>query len=56
MEEFIIQAFFFLQEARIWGGTNGHIVGPIWCSQKSTKEKYQEEILKLSFLKKLLIS
>jgi hypothetical protein len=46
-EEFIIEAFFFLQEARIWGGTYGHKVGPIWSFQKSTKEKYEEEILKL---------
>ena len=46
-EEFIIEAFCFLQEARIWGGTYGHKVGPVWSFQKSTKEKYEEEILRL---------
>ena len=51
-EEFIIEAFCFLQEARICGGTYGHKVGPIWSSQKSTKEKFEGEILKLSILKK----
>jgi len=29
------------------GGTLGHKVGPIWSFQKSAKERYQEEILKL---------
>jgi hypothetical protein len=53
-EEFIIEAFYFLQEARIWGGTYGHKVGPIWYSQKSIKEKYEWEILKLRFLNKLI--
>jgi hypothetical protein len=48
-EEFIIEAFCFLQEARIWGGTYGHKVGPIWSFQKSTKEKYHEAILKLRY-------
>jgi hypothetical protein len=48
-EEFIIEAFCFLQEARIWGGTYGHKVGPIWSFQKSTKEKYEGEILKLNY-------
>ena len=47
-EEFIIEAFCFLQEARIMGGTLGHKVGPIWYSQKSIKEKYEGEILKFS--------
>jgi hypothetical protein len=46
-EEFIIEAFYFLQEARIWGGTYGHKVGPIWSYQKSKKEEYEWEILKL---------
>lgn len=53
-EEFIIEAFYFLQEARIWGGTYGHKVGPIWYSQKIIKEKYEWEILKLRFLNKLI--
>ena len=48
-EEFIIEAFCFLQEARIWGGTYGHKVGPIWISQQSTKQIYQKEILKLKY-------
>jgi hypothetical protein len=47
-EEFIIEAFCFLQEARIMGGTFGHKVGPIWYSQKSIKEKYEGEILKFN--------
>jgi hypothetical protein len=51
-EEFIIEAFYFLQEARIWGGTYGHKVGPIWYSQKSIKEKYEWEILKLRYFSK----
>ncbi len=55
-EEFIIEAFGFLQEARICGGTYGHKVGPIWYSQKSIKEKYEWEFLKLSYNKRLLIS
>jgi hypothetical protein len=46
-EEFIIEAFCFLQEARIWGGTYGHKIGPIWSFQKSTKKKYKSDILKL---------
>jgi hypothetical protein len=50
-EEFIIEAFCFLQEARIWGGTYGHKVGPIWHFQKSIKEKYKWEILKLRYFK-----
>lgn len=53
-EEFIIEAFYFLQEARIWEGTYSHKVGPIWYSQKSIKEKYEWEILKLRFLNKLI--
>ena len=51
-EEFIIEAFYYLQEARIWGGTYGHKVGPIWYSQKSIKEKYEWEILKLRYFSK----
>lgn len=46
-EEFIIEAFCFLQEARIMGGTLGHKVGPIWSFQVSAKEKYEWEILRL---------
>lgn len=46
-ETLIIEAFFYLQEARIMGGTLGHKVGPIWYFQKSTKEEYEGEILKL---------
>lgn len=46
-EELIIEAYYFLQEARMMGGTYGHKVGPIWSFQKSTKEKYEGEILKL---------
>jgi hypothetical protein len=48
-ETLIIEAFFYLQEARIMGGTLGHKVGPIWSFQKSTKEKYKGEILKLKY-------
>ena len=48
-ETLIIEAFFYLQEARIMGGTLGHKVGPIWISQQSTKEIYQKEILKLKY-------
>lgn len=48
-EEFIIEAFCFLQEARMMGGTYGHKVGPIWSFQKSIKEKYEWEILKLRY-------
>ena len=46
-EEFIIEAFYFLQEARMIGGTYAHKVGPIWYSQKSIQEEYEWEILKL---------
>ena len=49
-ENLIIEAFYYLQEARIMGGTLGHKVGPIWISQQSTKEIYQKEILKLKYL------
>ncbi len=52
-EEFIIEAFCFLQEARMWGGTYAHKVGPIWYSQKSIKEKYEWEILKLRYFEHL---
>ena len=48
-EEFIIEAFCFLQEARIMGGTLGHKVGPIWSFQVSAKEKYELHILKLRY-------
>jgi hypothetical protein len=48
-ETLIIEAFFYLQEASIMGGTLGHKVGPIWSFQKSTKEKYKGEILKLKY-------
>ena len=48
-ETLVIEAFFYLQEARIMGGTLGHKVGPIWISQQSTKEMYQKEILKLRY-------
>ena len=50
-ETLIIEAFFYLQEARIMGGTLGHKVGPIWSFQESAKEKYEGEILKLRFFK-----
>lgn len=50
-ETLIIEAFFYLQEARIMGGTLGHKVGPIWSLQKSVKEIYQKEILKLKYFK-----
>jgi hypothetical protein len=53
-ETLIIEAFFYLQEARIMGGTLGHKAGPIWSFQKSTKEKYKGEILKLKYFKYLL--
>ncbi len=53
-ETLVIEAYFYLQEARIMGGTLGHKVGPIWISQQSTKEIYQKEILKLKYLKYLL--
>ena len=49
-ETLVIEAFFYLQEARIMGGTLGHKIGPIWISQQSTKEMYQKEILKLKYL------
>jgi hypothetical protein len=48
-ENLIIEAFFYLQEARIMGGTLGHKVGPIWSFQKCTKEKYKGKILKLKY-------
>jgi hypothetical protein len=48
-ETLVIEAFFYLQEARIMGGTLGHKVGPIWRAQKTTKEKYEGEILKLKY-------
>jgi hypothetical protein len=48
-EKLIIEAFYYLQEARIMGGTLGHKVGPIWSFQKSVKEKYEGEILKLKY-------
>jgi hypothetical protein len=48
-ETLVIEAYFYLQEARIMGGTLGHKVGPIWISQQSTKEIYQKEILKLKY-------
>lgn len=50
-ETLVIEAYFYLQEARIMGGTLGHKVGPIWISQQSTKEMYQKEILKLKYFK-----
>jgi hypothetical protein len=49
-ETLVIEAYFYLQEARIMGGTLGHKVGPIWRAQKNTKEKYEGEILKLKYL------
>lgn len=48
-ETLIIEAFFYLQEARIMGGTLGHKVGPLWSFQVSAKEKYKGEILKLRY-------
>ena len=48
-ETLIIEAFFYLQEARIMGVTLGHKVGPIWSFQKSAKEIYEKEILKLKY-------
>ena len=54
-EEFIIEAFYFLQEARMMDGTYGHKVGPIWSFQKSIKEKYEWEILRLNCDKRLIL-
>jgi hypothetical protein len=51
-EELVIAAFFYLQEARMQGGTIGHKVGPVWSFQKETKEKYQGELLKLKCFSK----
>jgi hypothetical protein len=48
-ETLVIEAYFYLQEARNMGGTLGHKVGPIWRAQKNTKEKYEGEILKLKY-------
>jgi hypothetical protein len=48
-ETLIIEAFFYLQEARVMGGTLGHKVGPLWSFQVSAKEKYKGEILKLRY-------
>jgi hypothetical protein len=51
-EELVIEAYFYLQEARMQGGTIGHKVGPVWSFQKETKEKYQGEILQLKYFSK----
>ena len=48
-EELVIESYFYLQEARICGGTFGHKVGPLWLFQIKTKGKYQEDILRLRY-------
>ena len=48
-KKLITESFCHLQEARIMGGTLGHKVGPIWRAQKTTKEKYEGEILQLEY-------
>ena len=48
-EELVIESYFYLQEARMSGGTLGHKVGVIWFFQRETKEKHKENILKLRY-------
>ena len=49
-EEFVIESYFYLQQARKSGGTLGHKIGPIWSFHKREKEKYENIILKLNIL------